>query len=167
LFVTHTFGILITTRSELRKVLFLALSVCGFWATVSKTVRAMLSDRCLSVLSVCDVGVLWPKGLTDQDETWRAGRPRRWPHCVRRGPSSPPQRGTTPNFRPISVAAKWLQRSRFHLVWSYVGLGPVRLCVRWGSRSPYPTMRAETPNFRPMLVVAKRLDGSRWYLVWR
>jgi len=25
----------------------------GFWATVCKTVRHMLSDRCLSVLSVC------------------------------------------------------------------------------------------------------------------
>jgi len=24
---------------------------------------------CLSVLSVCDVGVLWPNGWTDQDET--------------------------------------------------------------------------------------------------
>ena len=52
-----------------------------FWATVCKTVRPMLSDRCLSVLSVCDVGVLWPNGLTDQDETWHAGRPQPWPHC--------------------------------------------------------------------------------------
>jgi len=25
--------------------------------------------------SVCDVGVLWPNGLMDQDETWHAGRP--------------------------------------------------------------------------------------------
>jgi len=32
----------------------------------------MLLDRC----PVCDVGVLWPNGWTDQDETWRAGRPR-------------------------------------------------------------------------------------------
>ena len=32
----------------------------------------MLSDRCLScpVLSVCDVGVLWRNGLTDQDATY-------------------------------------------------------------------------------------------------
>jgi len=30
-----------------------------FWATICKTVRPMLSDR---RLSVCDVGVLWPKG---------------------------------------------------------------------------------------------------------
>ena len=32
-----------------------------FWATACKTVRRVLSDRCLSCLSVCDVGVLWPK----------------------------------------------------------------------------------------------------------
>ena len=31
-----------------------------FWVTVCKTVRPMLSDRCLSVLSVCDVCALWP-----------------------------------------------------------------------------------------------------------
>jgi len=42
---------------------------------------------CLSVLSVCDVGVLWPNGWTDEDETWHAGRPRPWSHCVRWGPS--------------------------------------------------------------------------------
>jgi len=75
-----------------------------FWATVCKTVRPMLSDRCLSVLScpllsVCNVGVLWPNGLTDQDETWQAGRPWPWPHCVRWAPSSPPQRCTaSPQF---------------------------------------------------------------------
>ena len=84
-----------------------------FWATVCKTVRPMLSDRCLSrlsVLSVCDVRALWPNGSTDQDETWHAGRFRPWPHCVRWGPSSPPPKGAQPppNFRPIYVAAKWL-----------------------------------------------------------
>ena len=51
-----------------------------FWATVCKTIHPMLSDRCLSV---CNVDVLWPNGLTDQDETWHARRPRPWPHCVR------------------------------------------------------------------------------------
>ena len=40
------------------------------------------------VLSVCNVRALWPNGWTDQDETWHAGRPRPWPHCVRWGPSS-------------------------------------------------------------------------------
>ena len=32
---------------------------------------------------VCNVGVLWPNGWTDRDETWRACRPRPWPYCVR------------------------------------------------------------------------------------
>jgi len=27
-----------------------------------------------------------------------------------------PQRGTAPNFRPVSVVAKWLDGSRCHLV---------------------------------------------------
>jgi len=31
---------------------------------------------CLSVLSVCHVGVLWPNGWMDQDATWYEGRPR-------------------------------------------------------------------------------------------
>jgi len=81
-----------------------------------------LSDRCLSVLScpVCDVRALWPNGWTDQGETWLAGRPRPWPHCIRWGSSSPSLKGAQPppNFRPISVAAKWLHGSRCHLVWS-------------------------------------------------
>jgi len=48
--------------------------ITSFWATVCKTVRPMLSDRCLSAcVSVCyvsvscNVGVLWPNGWLDQD----------------------------------------------------------------------------------------------------
>jgi len=32
----------------------------------------MLLDCCLSCLSVCYIGVLWPYGWVDQDETWLA-----------------------------------------------------------------------------------------------
>ena len=56
---------------------FVERHLLAFWATVCKTVRPMLSDRCLSVLSVClsvcpfcdvgDVGVLWPNGWMDQE----------------------------------------------------------------------------------------------------
>jgi len=45
-----------------------------FLAAVCKTVRPMLSDRCpvcLSCLPVCNVGVLRPNGVMDQDETRR------------------------------------------------------------------------------------------------
>jgi len=53
-------------------------SVKPFLATV-----CMLSDRCLSVLSlpVCDVGVLWRNGWVDQDATWHGGRPQPMPYC--------------------------------------------------------------------------------------
>ena len=59
----------------------------------------MPSDRCRSVClscPVCDVGVLWPNGWTDQDEPYHAGRPRPWPNRVTWGPSSPSprERGT-------------------------------------------------------------------------
>jgi len=68
------------------------------------------------VCPVCDVRALWPNGWTDQDETWLAGTPRPWPHCVRWGPSSPSPKGAQLPLN--SVAAKWLHGLRCHLVWS-------------------------------------------------
>jgi len=98
-----------------------------FGATVCRTVRPMLSDRCpvcLSVLSVCNVGVLWPNGWTDQDETWRAGRPRPWPHCVRWELSSPSPKGHSPSqFLPhicCGQMALWIKM----LLGREVGLDP-------------------------------------------
>jgi len=40
------------------------------------------------VCPVCDVGVLWPNGWMDEDETWYGGRSWPRPHCVRWGLSS-------------------------------------------------------------------------------
>jgi len=37
-------------------------------------IRSLSCPVC-PVLSVCDVGVLWPNGWMDQDETWHAGTP--------------------------------------------------------------------------------------------
>jgi len=88
-----------------------------FWATVCKTVRPMLSVRCLSCLSVCpvcDVGALWPNGWTDQDETWNAGRPRPWPHCASWGSSSPTPKGHSPQFLAhicCGQMAAWIKMS--------------------------------------------------------
>jgi len=48
-----------------------------------KTVRPVLSDRCLFCLSLCNVGVLWPNSWMNQDATWYGGRPRPRRHCVR------------------------------------------------------------------------------------
>jgi len=56
-----------------------------FWVTVCKMVplsyQTVVCPVCLSVclsicplLSVCNVGVLWPNGRMDQNETWHAGR---------------------------------------------------------------------------------------------
>ena len=58
------------------------------------------------VLSVCDIGVLWPNGWMDQDETWHGLGPS---HIVLDGDPAPPQNGhsSTPNFRPVSVVATW------------------------------------------------------------
>jgi len=51
----------------------------------------------------------WPNGWVDEDATWYGSRPRPWPHCVRRGPSSPTKRGSRlqqpPSFRPMSIVA--------------------------------------------------------------
>jgi len=77
-----------------------------FLATVCKTVRPMLSDRCLScpVLSclVCNVRCIVAKrldGLGCHLGTWYGGGPRPRPHCVRWGPSSSPKKGhSSPQF---------------------------------------------------------------------
>jgi len=53
--------------------------------------QTVVCPVCLSC-HACNGGVLWPNSWMDQDETWHAGRPRPWPHCVRWGPSSSPQR---------------------------------------------------------------------------
>jgi len=60
----------------------------------------------------CCPCLLWPNGRMDQNATWCI-RPR--PHCARWGPSSP-KKGHIPNLRPMSVVAKRLDGSRYHLV---------------------------------------------------
>jgi len=92
---------------------------CGQTAGwIKMTVRPMLSDHCPVCLSVCNVGVLWPNGCMDRDETWHACKTLPWPHCVRWGPSSPsPKRGGAPQFSARVCVAKWLHELRCHLVW--------------------------------------------------
>jgi len=60
--------------------------------------------------------VLWPKGWMVQDGIWHGGRPQPRQLHVRWGRSTLPQKGTDPNFRPMSIAVKRLHRSRCHLV---------------------------------------------------
>jgi len=115
----------------------------------------------LSACPVCNVGVLWPNGWMDHDETWRGGRPRPRPHCVRWEPSSP-KRAQPTNFWPMSVMAKWMDGLRCH---AWYGGKPRsrRDFVLDGEAAPLKGGTA--PNFRPMSIVAKRLHESRCHLV--
>jgi len=111
-------------------------------------------------LSVCNVGVLWPNGWTDQDETWHAGRPRPWPHCVRWGPSSPSPKGAQklPQLSAhicCSQMAAWIKVS----LGREVGLGPGDFVLDGDSAPPSPKGGQSPPNFRPMFIRTKRLDG--------
>ena len=65
--------------------------------TVLQTVALCYHTIVLSCLSVYDVGVLWPNGCMDQDDTWGGGRPQPRPLCARWEPSSP-QKGHSPQF---------------------------------------------------------------------
>jgi len=141
-----------------------------FWSTVCKTVCPMLSDRCpvcLPVLSVCNVGVLWPNGWTDQDKTWHAGRPPPWPHCVRWGPSSPLPKGQghSPQFSAHICCRKmagWIKMS----LGREVGLGPSDIVLH-GTQLPSPK-GGRAPNFRPCLLWSNVwIRSSRCHLVWR
>jgi len=58
----------------------------------------------LSVCPVCNIGISWPNGWMDQDETWHGGRPQPYSHCVRRGPS--PQ-GHSPQSSANVYCVKW------------------------------------------------------------
>jgi len=62
--------------------------------------------------------LLWPNGWMDQDDTWHDGKRRPGQYCVRCGPSSIHKGHSLPKFRPMSVAAKRMDGSRFHLVQS-------------------------------------------------
>ena len=82
----------------------------------------MLSDRCMSVLSVCPVSVTLVHcgkmiGRIKVKLGVQVGLGSA--HVVLDGdPALPPQkRGKAPNFWPISVVPKWLHGSRCHLIW--------------------------------------------------
>jgi len=133
------------------------LSEDCFWATVCKTVRPMLSDRCLSclsVLSVCDIGVSWPNGWTDQDETWHAGIGLGPGHIVLDGdPAHPPQKGaqSPPIFGPYLLWSNgWMDQDA---TWYGSRPQPRPHCVRRGPSSPPPRKgHSSRPLFGPRLL---------------
>jgi len=87
----------------------------------------------------------------DQDATWYEDRSRPRRHCVRWGPSSSSQTGgrsPLPNFRPMSIVAKWLDGSRWYLAWRW-SLVHVTLCWMGIQLSRPP------PNFRPIFTARR------------
>jgi len=88
-----------------------------FWATVAIGPLSVMSV-CLSVLSVTFVHCGQTVGRIKMKLGTQVGLGPG--HIVLDGDPAPlSQRGTAPpQFRPISVAAKWLHGSRRHLVWS-------------------------------------------------
>jgi len=113
------------------------------------------SDRCLSVLSVMpcpvyrhvyDIAVLWPNGWTDQDETWRAGRPRRWPHVLDGDPAAPPPKGHIPQFLAHICCGQmvgWIKMSRG----VEVGLSPSHIVLDGHPAPPYQKMGTAPSQF--------------------
>jgi len=104
------------------------------------------------LLSVCDVGVLWPNGWMDQDETWHGVRPGPRQDYVRWGPSSPfhPKRGTVPRtFGPCLLWPNgWINQDA---TWYGGRPRPRRRCVRRGP-SPPRQKKAQPPFFGPCLL---------------
>ena len=127
------------------------------WAIVCKTVRPILSVlaigplSCLSCLSVCNVRALWPNDWTDQDETWHAGRPRPWPHCVRWGTQLPlPQRGTAPQFSAHISCGKMVAWIKMPFG-TELGLGPRDFGLDGDPALPPQKGADEPPIFGPCL----------------
>ena len=107
---------------------------------------------CLSVCPVCNIDrVLWPNLWMDLDETWHAGRPRPWLHCVRWELSSPPPKGhiTSPQFLAYICCgqmAGWIKMPLHR----EVGLIPSDIVL---DRDPAPPLqkRDSPPIFGPCL----------------
>jgi len=125
----------------------------------------MLSDRCLSVCPVCNVGqtVEWIKmklgmqvGLgTDHIVLGETQLP-----STKKG-MEPPAKFSARVF--CGQTAGWIKMA----LGMEVGLGPCHIVLDpWGPSSPLQK-RGTAPKFRPIFIVSKRLDSSRCHLLWR
>jgi len=70
-------------------------------------------------------------------------------------PAPPPQRDATPNFRPMSVVAKRLDKSRCHLFGTEVDLGPGHIVLDGDPASSCSPKKGTAPSLRPMSIVAR------------
>ena len=93
----------------------------------------------LSVCTVCNVGVLWPDGWMDQDETRHAGSHRLWPQCIRWGPSCLSPKGAESSLPIFDPYLLWPNGCMDQDATWYGGRPrPRRLYVRW---EPAPQCR--------------------------
>ena len=126
----------------------------------------MLSNRRPSVCPVLSVRLVYC-GQTNQDETWDAGRPGPWPHCVREGPSfsSPKGGGHNPQFSAhicCGQMAGWIKIP----LGMEIGLGPGDF-ILGGDPIPPPQKGggAPFPIFGPFLLCPTgwmHQDGTRY-----
>ena len=121
-----------------------------FGRCVCKTVRPMLSDRCLSVC-ILSVTLVYCGQTVGQIKMKVGVQVGLGPgHILLDGDHAPtPQRGTAPNFWPMSILAKQLHGSRCH--WYGGRPQPRRHCGRWGPSSPYPNGARPPQFFGPCL----------------
>jgi len=119
-----------------------------FWATVCKTVRPVLSDRCLSCLSVCLSVMLVYCAQTVGRIKMKLGMPVGLVpgHIVLNGdPASPLPKGHIPPI--FSQYLLWPNGCMDQDAASYGGRPrPRQLCVRWGPCSP-PQNVGGAPKF--------------------
>jgi len=135
----------------------LKLLYLNFWVTVCNGLpyATRSSSVCLSC-PVCDVGVLWPNGSMDQDETWHARRPRPWPHCVRWGPSSPPPKGHSPLQFLAHICCGQMAGWTKMLHGREVGLSPNDIVL---DRDPAPPpQKRQSPQFLAHLYCGKMAE---------
>ena len=120
----------------------------------------------LSVLSVLSVTLVYCGQTVGRITTkLGTGRPRPWPHCVRRGPSSPSYKGArTPNFGPYLLRPNGCIDQDG--TWHGGRPRPRRLCVRWGPTAPpQKGGGAPPPIFGPFILWPKgwmHQDATRY-----
>jgi len=131
---------------------FRGVFTCGFWATVCKTVRPMLSDRSLScpvcpILSVtlvyCDYTIAWIKMKLGVEVGFGPG------HTVLNGEPAPPKRGHSPKFSThvcCGQTAGWIKMP----LGTEVGLGAGYIVLDGDPAPPPPPKGGTDPNFRHM-----------------
>jgi len=87
-FIHYSKMLALARLSSIKLAQSLSVSLFCFHFIVQPFVKGFTLCYRTVVLSVCDIGVLWPNGWMDHDATWCGGRPQLRPHCVRWGPSS-------------------------------------------------------------------------------